>query len=566
MTNKQIARRLKQTADLIELTGGNAFRARAYASAARTVDRLDEAVLQLVARDELTDVQGIGKGLAADIATFVQTGTFETFDRIVETLPPGLLDVLRVKGLGPKKARALWTGLGVTTLDDLEEAAVTGRIADLDGFGAKSQATVLKNVEQLKVYRSRRRYHAALGAVAPIVRALRETPGVTRAEVAGELRRAVETIGEAEILVAGDAEAARAVLADHAEPGEGYDALFAGTVEGLKLRVHHVAEPDFAAVWWRHTGSVDHVQDFVARHGEPEGATEKAIYAAAGLAFVPPELREGDGELDAAARDALPDPSAGSGQALVTVADLRGTIHNHSTYSDGAHTLRQMAEAARARGLEYFGVCDHSRSLVIANGLSVERLREQGEEVRALNTEFASDGGPAFRIFHGSEVDILGDGALDYPDDVLAELDLVVASIHTHFNMTEAEATERIVTAVSNPHVHVLGHLTGRLLLAREGYPVDHSAVIEACAEHGVAIELNANPYRLDMDWRWLREATARGVLIAVNPDAHAIDGLDDVQWGIAAARKGWLTAAQCLTTKSADAFADWLASRTATV
>ncbi len=555
MTNKYIARRLKQTADLIELTGGNAFRARAYAGAARTVDRMDEAVLQLVERDTLTGVQGIGKGLAADIEALVRTGSFETLDQILETLPPGLLDVLRVKGLGSKKVRALWTELGVTSLDDLEAAAVAGRIASLSGFGAKTQTTILKNVEQLKVYRARRRYYATLDAVAPLVEALRDADGVERAEVAGEIRRKMDTVGEAVLVVSGDEETIRTIFLGHAEPDDEVDGFLTGTIgDGLRLRVVHARADDFATTWWRETGSAEHVTAFVEAHGEPEATTEDAIYTSAGLAFVVPELREGDGELEAAVEDALPD--------LITVADLRGSLHNHSTYSDGAHTLRQMAEAARAMGLEYFGICDHSRSLVIANGLSIERLREQGEEVRALNAEFAADGGPSFRLFHGSECDILRDGDLDYPDEVLADLDLVVASVHTHFNMTEDEATERIVRAVSNPHVDILGHPTGRLLLAREGYPIDHRLVIDACAAHGVAIELNANPYRLDLDWRWVREATSHGVLIAINPDAHSIDGLDDVQWGVAAVRKGWLTASQCLNVKSADDFAAWLTAR----
>lgn len=557
MTNKLIARRLKQTADLIELTGGNAFRARAYASAGRTVDRMEEAVLQLVEQGGLTGTQGIGKGIAADIEALVRTGSFETLDELIETIPPGLLDVLRVKGLGPKKARALWTELGVTSLDDLEEVAVTGRIAELDGFGKKSQESILTNVEQLKTYRARRRYYEALGTVAPLVGALRETEGVERAEVAGELRRALETIGTADIAVAGDEAAIAGVLKRFAPHGGWSEGVFEGTADGLALRVHPLPYDDFAARWWRLTGSDAHVEEFEQKYGTPSGDTEESIYERAGLAFVPPELREGTGELEAAASGALPE--------LVTLDDLRGTIHNHSTYSDGAHTLRQMAEAARALGLEYFGVCDHSRSLAIANGLSIERLVAQGEEVRTLNAEFASDGGPPFRIFHGTECDILPDGSLDFPDEVLAGLDLVVASIHQRFNMTEDEATERIVRAVSNPHVDVLGHVTGRLLLSREGYPVNHRRVIDACAEHGVAIELNANPYRLDMDWRWIREATAQGVLIAVNPDAHSIDGLEDVQWGLAVARKGWLTPAQCLTCLPADDFAAWLERRRAT-
>jgi DNA polymerase (family 10) len=556
MTNKLIARRLKQTADLIELTGGNAFRARAYGSAARTVDRMDEAVLQLVERGELTDVQGIGKGIAADIEALVTTGSFDTFDTILETLPPGLLDVLRVKGLGPKKARALWTGLGITTLDDLEEMAATGRIAELDGFGKKSQDTILKNVAQLRRYRSRRRYYEALDAVAPLMQALRTHEGVARAELAGALRRKLETVSRADLVVAGDEGALRAVLNRLASGGAADDAFFVGTLpDGLDLRVVHTDAATFPLMWWRETGSEAHTAAFEEHHGDPETSSdEAAIYENAGLTFIPPELREDTGELTAAADDDLP--------RLITVGDLRGTLHNHSTYSDGAHTLRQMAEAARATGLEYFGVCDHSRSLQIAQGLSIEELRAQAEEVAALNAEFASDGGPPFRIFHGTECDILRDGSLDYPDDVLAELDFVVASIHSGFKMTEDEATDRLIRAAEHPFVSIMGHLTGRLLLSREGYPVDHTRVIEACAAHGVAIELNANPYRLDMDWRYIRQATAQGVPISINPDAHSIDGLADVQWGIAAARKGWLTPEQCLNALSADGFAEWLAAR----
>ncbi|MEL6612473.1 MAG: PHP domain-containing protein, partial [Bacteroidota bacterium] len=296
------------------------------------------------------------------------------------------------------------------------------------------------------------------------------------------------------------------------------------------------------------------VAAFVEAHGQPDEAdTEAAIYERAGLAVVPPELREGTDELQRAAAGSLPD--------LITLADLRGSLHNHSTYSDGAHTLRAMAEAARASGLTYFGICDHSRSLKVANGLSIERLREQIAEVRVLNAEYEADG-VDFRVFSGSEVDVLKDGSLDYPDEVLAELDLVVASVHTHFSMTEAEATERLVRAVSHPHVHILGHPTGRLLLRREGYPLDHAAVIEACAAHGVALELNANPYRLDLDWRHVRAATDAGVLIAINPDAHSIEQLDLIRWGVAVARKGGLTAAQCLNAMGRDAFAAWLVAK----
>ncbi|MEO1075863.1 MAG: helix-hairpin-helix domain-containing protein [Bacteroidota bacterium] len=555
MTNKALARPLKDTAALIELTGGNPFRARAFASAARTLERMDEPAADLT-RAELTAVRGIGKSIAGDVRELVETGTLAVRDELLATLPPELPDVLRVKGLGPKKVRRLWQDLGVTSLDDLEAAAVAGRIADLDGFGAKTQDTILAQIDTLRTYQGRRHFATAHADVAPLLAALREADGVTAVEPAGAFRRALETVGEVGLVTTGDADAVRAVLDAQGCTGAQTDAAFfeGALPDGLALVVHHTEPERLAVELWARTGSPEHVAAFVEAHGQPDEAdTEAAIYERAGLAVVPPELREGTDELQRAAAGSLPD--------LITLADLRGSLHNHSTYSDGAHTLRAMAEAARASGLTYFGICDHSRSLKVANGLSIERLREQIAEVRVLNAEYEADG-VDFRVFSGSEVDVLKDGSLDYPDEVLAELDLVVASVHTHFSMTEAEATERIVRAVSHPHVHILGHPTGRLLLRREGYPLDYAAVIEACAAHGVALELNANPYRLDLDWRYVRAATDAGVLVAINPDAHSIEQLDLIRWGVAVARKGGLTAAQCLNAMGRDAFAAWLVAK----
>jgi DNA polymerase (family X) len=559
MTNKEIARGLKLTSNLIELTGGNDFRARAYAGAARRVDDLDDPVAQLVEAGRLTGIPGIGAGLASDIEAFVRTGTFDTLDELLSVVPAGLMDVLRVKGLGPRKVRALWQELGVTTIDDLEEMALTGRIAGLPGFGKKSEERVLEEVRHVRTYMGRRHYAMVAGALDPLFEALRDSDGVDQVQPAGTLRRGAEDLSEVELVVSGDRDIIVDILSEFcrsAADGSVNEALYAGILpDGLPIRVYHAGPEDFPLEWWRRTGSQAHIEAFEQDYEVMEKPpTEAAIYHGVGLSFVPAELREGEGELEAAARDAIP--------RLIEVGDLRGTLHNHTTASDGVHSLREMAEAARAMGYEYIGICDHSRSLAIANGLSIERLRRQGEEIRALNEELAHTSGPTLRIFHGTECDILRDGSLDFPDDVLGELDFVVASIHSGFSMTEDEATERLIRAAEHPLVDILGHLTGRLLLRREGYPVNHLAVIDACARNGVAIEINANPYRLDMGWRFIRAATAQGVPIAINPDAHSIEELRFVEWGIAAARKGWLTAEQCLNALPAVEFDRWLKHR----
>lgn len=554
MTNKQIARYLKETAALIELTGGNPFRGRAFDRAARTLEREETSIAELLAENALIEIPGIGAGLAAQIRELLAYGSFEVRDELLSAIPPGLLDALRVKGLGAKKVRRLWKELGITTLDDLEHAAATGRLADLDGFGAKSQDNILTNVRLLKQYQLQRRYADALHEVDSLLPTLGDLPGVERIEITGALRRKLETVDAVDLLAATkDAATASLSLQDAAalEPAEAE--MLTGTLpSGLPLRIHLCGPDEFGTAWWQRTGSDDFLTAFEVALGTPgRYADEAEVFSVARLSFIEPELREDADALTAAAENALPD--------LITVDDLHGSLHNHSTYSDGTHTLRQMAEFARSMGLSYFGICDHSQSLKVANGMPAERVVQQQEEIRALNTEYAADGGAPFRIFSGIESDILADGSLDYPEDVLASFDFIVASVHTRFNMTEAEATDRVIRAVSNPYTRILGHPTGRLLLTREGYPLDHEAVITACAEHGVAIELNANPYRLDLDWRWIRTATRQGVLISINPDAHAMEQLPYVRWGIAAARKGWLTAAQCLNAKSLDDFTLWL-------
>lgn len=564
MTNKKIIQALRETAALIELTDGNPFRARAFSRAARSLRGLDTPITERLAAGTLTEIDGIGEGLAGDIQELVDRGSLPTRDELLNIVPPGVLDLLQIKGLGTKRVRTLWQSLEVTSLDELEAAAETGRVAALDGFGPKTEAKIIRNIRQLRRYQSQRRYADAHAEVTPLLEQLRAHDAVARAEATGALRRNLPTLSRAELIVTGDdrtdlQHVLTEMLDDASVRTDATPPMVEGALaEGLPLRIWLVSPDAFGTEQWRHTGSNAHCEAFIERFGSPAPhATEADLFEAVGLAPIPPELREHQGELDAAAQEALP--------TLITTDDLRGSLHNHSTYSDGAHSLRAMAEAARAMGLSYFGICDHSQSLTIASGLSPEDVTQQREEVAALNAEFAQDEGPPFRIFHGIESDILKDGSLDYEDDVLAAFDFIVASVHSGFNMTEDEATERLIRAIQHPYTSILGHPTGRLLLVREGYTIDHERVIEACAIHNVAIELNANPYRLDMDWRWIRTATDRGVLISINPDAHATDELANVRWGVAAARKGWLPPAQCLNAKSLDAFSQWLQARRTT-
>jgi DNA polymerase (family 10) len=554
MSTDDVAGILQETADLVELTGGNPHRARAFSRAARAIENLDDSVADRLRAETLVDIPGIGDAMADHIDEIVHGGSFELRDELLSAVPPGLMDVLQVKGLGTKRTRRLWTELNITSLDDLEEAATNDQITSLDGFGAKTQQNILDNLRLLRRYEDQWRLANAWTDTQSVLEELRSLDGVETAEPTGALRRHAETVDAFEMIVATTAPnvVREWVSARLNDPSAETSPLTGRLDDGGPVRIHLAQPKRFGSVWWRTTGTSEHCAAVAERLADATAdyPTEDALYDAAGLPTIPPALREAKGEVDAAAAKDLP--------ALITPEDLAGCLHNHSTYSDGAHSLREMAEAARDRGFSYFGICDHSQSLRIADGLSPEEVKDQRAAVNRLNKEFADDESP-FHVFHGIESDILKDGALDYEASVLDVFDFVVASIHTGFSMTEAEATQRLVTAIENPYTRILGHPTGRLLLRREGYPINHERVIDACAEHDVALELNANPHRLDLDWRWVRHATDRGVLISINPDAHAIQELDYVKWGVAVGRKGWLTPEQCLNAKSLDDFRQWL-------
>jgi DNA polymerase (family 10) len=545
MDRKSAAGTLREIGRLLEIAGENPYRVRAFAGASRAVEAIAGDLRDLVASGKILDFQGIGKGTAAVLEDLAAGRRPQALIEAEAQVPPGVREIMGLRGLGPKKVRTLWRELGVESLGELEYACRENRLIDLKGFGPASQAAVLEAV----VFRSRaderRLLHEAWMAAEADSERLRGLDGVLSVEAAGELRRRCETIGELVFVVTmdGDGDAGRVAgsLGD-AEMIE--DGIWLCRSSGsLPLRLWFTT-PDAAGATLVHaTGGDAFVEELLARcDGALEGDREEAVFSGLGLSWVPPELREGRRWLDEAARGAVPD--------LVELSDLRGVLHNHTTDSDGQASLEEMAEAAANRGWSFFGVADHSPAAFYANGVDARRLRNQWARADAWNAA-----NPGIRIVKGLEADILTDGRLDIPDGCEAGLDYVVASVHSSFRLTEEAQTERILAAVRHPACRVLGHPTGRLLLARPEYAVDLERVLDGCAENGVAVEINASPYRLDLDWRWARRALDRGIRLVINPDAHSVEGLDNVRWGIDVARKAGATAAEIVNCGDIGAF-----------
>lgn len=574
MTKNDIADVLSEIGTLLELKGENPFKTRAYLSGARVLESIEQGELDRLIRDgKLDTVKGIGEALAQKITELHTTGKLEFFEKLKASIAPGLIEMLEVPGLGPKKIRAIHDQLGVATITDLAAACTDGRVAALAGFGEKSQEKILAGIRNREAYGKRHLWWDANEVAVEVVAGLRGLPQVARAEAAGSLRRGMETVGDLDFIVA----------ATDVEPVVEWFVTRPGVVEvtargetkasvryqsGLQADLRLVPAEQFAFALHHFTGSKDHNvqmrQRALARGlslsewglvpAEGEGtAKEKAaggvggvkvrdeagLFAELGLAYIPPELREGLGEIEAAETGTLP--------RLVEAGDLRGAFHNHTTASDGRNTLVEMTAAAEALGWEYLGIADHSKSSFQAKGLSEDRLASQVEEIRVLN----ASGRFKTHVFTGTECDILTDGRLDFDDAVLAALDYVVVSVHNAFTQSEDDMTARIIRALENPHTTMLGHVTGRLLLRREPYRVDFKKIIDAAIANGVIIELNASPWRLDMDWRHWRKACERGLLCSINPDAHETEGLAHVRAGINSARKGWLTAKNVVNTRS---------------
>ncbi len=568
MDKGQAAEVLVNIATLLELKGENPFKSRAYLNAARALEGTSEPLDKLVAENRLGEIKGIGEGIQKKLVELVATGKLEYYEELKAATPAGLVALLEIPGLGPKKIKALHDELGIESVEQLEKACKEDKVAQLKGFGEKTQTNIIEGIKRRRDYASRHLLSEALPIAERLLEALRSHPDIIRTSTAGSLRRHREIIGDIDLL----ASAKRPVkvldfftqqpgILEVIAKGETKaSVLLQGGIQS-DLRVVTDAEFPFALMYF--TGNKEHnivmrqraidrglrLNEYGLFRSKVETRdpkllvrcnSEEDIFEKLGLHYIAPELREDTDEFTVAEKGPLP--------RLVEWTDLKGSLHNHSTWSDGHQPPEEIAKTMRELGLAYWAVTDHSKASFQANGLDAARVRQQLKEINHINQQLAKEG-TEFRLLTGAEVDILKDGKLDFPDDLLAELDVVVASIHQSFSQTEAETTQRLVGAARNPYVHILGHLTGRLLLERDPYKVDQRAVIDACAETGTWIELNANPLRLDMDWRLWPYAKSKGVKCVINCDGHRVEHTAFLRLGAGIARKGWLTKEDVLNT-----------------
>ncbi|MFY9399452.1 MAG: PHP domain-containing protein [Desulfomonilia bacterium] len=563
MDNQTIVAYLLEMARALEYLEENPFRAQAYSRAARSIQALGVNVSELAARGAISGIPGIGKGIASTIEAWVIRGDFSELERLRAMLPLGIDELLKVPGLGLKRIRVLSRELKVETLEDLLEALEQGRLSGLRAFPRRFVEQLPALVKRVMSYRGKYLLDRSLARAGAVLKRL--TAGGIEARLTGECRRCLEIVELVEILVGLPPGGGEEVLKVLGEPGgvlRDESVTVPGSAEWPPVMLHLVSPGSRAVRLLVTTGSREHLEalrrhaaglgveigdDFLIRQGEPvEVSEEEDIYRIAGLQYLPPEVREGrPSEIERARAHAVPD--------LISLEDIRGAIHIHTDRSDGVSPLKDMVLAARSRGCEWIGISDHSRSAGYAGGLDVESLAQQHGEIDALERELGD-----IRIFKGIESDILPDGSLDYPPEVLEGFDFVIASVHSHMDMDRRTMTKRIIKALRNPFTTVLGHPTGRLLLSREPYEVDMEAILEEALASQVAVEINASPYRLDLDWRLIDEFVSRGGIIAISPDAHSVEGLSDMTYGVMIARKGFVTAGSCLNTYSARQAREW--------
>ena len=529
----------------MELHDENPFKVKSVANAAFKVDKLPFPVASK-SLDEMEQLDGLGKSIASKIWELVHTNTISDLGDLLSQTPPGIVEMLKIKGLGPKKILIIWKELGIENVGELYYACNENRLIEAKGFGLKTQEEIKKTIEFNMASNGRFLYAQVENFAESLLEQLKAEIQPEFVCLTGQYRRRAEIIDSIDFILVKELDTSILQKLENLglkDPEVIENQINCQTESGIKIVLSFVKKAELGWEMISRTGNPEHAETLQAmlKGTDVLGMSEAEIYKLAGLHFIEPELREDNGEFKLAVSDSLPE--------LIQYSDLKGSLHNHSTWSDGIHTLEEMALFCKNDlKLEYFGICDHSKSAFYANGLNETRIAAQQREIDDLNKSLAP-----FRIFKGIESDILYDGSLDYSNEVLASFDFVVASVHSILNMNEEKATERLIKAIENPYTTILGHPTGRLLLSRSGYPIDHKKVIDACAENQVIIEINANPLRLDLDWRWHQYAISKGVLLSINPDAHRKEGFNDMKYGILVARKGGLSKANCLNAMNLD-------------
>lgn len=535
MTTEQICDALELTSKLMDLHGENPFKVKALASAAYRIGK-SGVELEGKSLEELEQIEGIGKSIASKIHEFNTAGTSKELALLMEKTPSGVIEMLGIKGIGPKKVGQLWKQLEVESPGELMYACKENRLVELKGFGEKTQNSIMAAIEYMMSNKGWYQYATVEKYALSLVDFAMKQLDTDLVSLTGQVRRKAIVLNKIELLVASE------------------ELDITGFKNPLEIPIEVTScEPfEFYTALFTTTASDSHLKQLEAANIKVKAGarSEEAIFEAANLAYIEPELREGNGEIMLAQQNKLP--------SLIEVTDLRGILHCHSTWSDGLNTLEQMASRCKEMGYEYFGICDHSKTAGYAGGLKEDRVLAQQKEADELNTKF----GRGFRIFKGIESDILVNGSLDYEEDILKTFDFIVASVHSVLKMDKEKATKRLLTAIENPYTRILGHPTGRLLLSREGYPLDYKKIIDACAANNVVIELNAHPYRLDIDWTWIPYCMEKNVMISINPDSHEKEAMSDVKWGTIAARKGMLTKEYCLNAKSLQEFETWIKSK----
>ena len=550
MTNRELARTFNMLGKVMELHGENPFKIRSYTSAYNTIRRYPDELVTMP-REDLMEINGIGKNIADKIEELRDTGSMSTLQKYLDKTPPGIVELLSIKGLGAKKILTIWQDLQIESAGELLYACEENRLVDLKGFGEKTQSNLRAQLVYYLDAQGKYLFGHVVEEANELMDLLTEAFASARIDFINDIRRQMPIVESIDIIGTEEEGVVRQWISSL--PGASFEEEDKGSDDGPKIKYkgttvnyYHIDEESYNATLWEGSASEEWLEHWYDQY-EADSINEEddIVFDQHDCIYIPPESRDLPQGIDLAQSDAL---------ELIDNEDILGVVHCHSTYSDGTNTLADMAQAAIDQGYQYMVITDHSKSAFYAEGLKEHEVEVQMREIDQLNAGYED-----FRIFKGIESDILGDGRLDYDDAVLAEFEVIIASVHANLKMDMVKATNRLINAIANPYTRILGHPTGRLLLSREGYPIDHKAIIHACAEHNVAIELNANPYRLDLDWTWIPYAVEQGVLISINPDAHNIKGISDIQYGVSAARKALLRPAECLNTLTLDDFVGWI-------